>query len=161
MMDKRLIANFHCSKGQAASESLLMAAFVIAFTIPILVLLYTTVTLRSEQTSLDQARLSSKMLADYAGEVYVQGNGSSRIVAISYPASLRNISILGREVIFSLELAGNQTDIAAVSLAKMRDAPSQPLGSEREPFFSYIPSGVHTINLTNVNNIVEISYVKR
>lgn len=150
-----------CMRGQAATESMLMAGFVIAFTIPILILLYTAVTLRSEQASFEQARLSSKMISDYAGEIYVQGNGSSRIVAVNYPPSLRNITISGHEIIFSLELRGNRTDVSSLSLAQMRDGPLQPLGSEREPLFSYISSGIHSINLTNVDNVVEISYVKQ
>lgn len=149
------------AKGQAATESLLMFGFVAAFTIPILILLYTTTVVRSEQSAFEQARLSTKMIADYAGELYVQGSGSSRIVAINYPPALRNITISGREVIFSLERSGNTTDVVSVSLARMRDAPTNPLHSEREPFFSYIGSGMHTLNLTNVNNVVEISYVKR
>ncbi len=138
-----------------------MFGFVAAFTIPVLILLYSAISIRSEQSAFEQARLSTKMIADYAGELYVQGNGSSRIVAINYPPALRNVTITSREVVFSLERGGNLTDVTAVSLAHMRDSSSSPLYSEREPFFSYIPSGIHTLNMTNVDNVVEISYVKR
>lgn len=148
-------------KGQAATESILMAGFVIAFTIPILVLLYSAVNLRGEQTALSQARLSAKSIADYAGELYVQGDGSTRIVLVNYPPSLRNIIIGEHEVVFWLELSGRRSDVVAPSLARMRSSPERSLGSQRDPLFSYLGSGVHAVNLTNVDGVVEISYASQ
>lgn len=129
------------SKGQVAMETFVLVGFVIAFSIPIVLMLFAAANLRTEDVAIEQAMVTTKALADEANELWVQGNGSARVVYVNFPDKLKNITVKGREVVFTLEMSKGPVDIVAVGFANMTDG-SPPLWSEKGP-------GLHAINMTN------------
>lgn len=144
-------------RGQVASETLVLAGFVLAFFIPIALMLYATANMRSEDVAIEQAGVTTKALADEANELWVQGNGSERIVMVNYPDMLKNITVNGREIVFTLDTSKGPVDVVAVGFGNMSNRfDGKNLLNES------MGSGLHTINMTNIDDIkgkrIEVSY---
>lgn len=143
-------------KGQAAIETLILIGFMIAAAIPLIMIFWTTSNMRSEDVSVAQAKLSSKVITDMANQLCLQGAGAQRIIIVNYPQHLKNISIEGREVTFVMdtELPGNvgRNEVVSMGICKMEDAATSghtiPLGEEKPAGAQYLGSGIHAVNIS-------------
>lgn len=143
-------------KGQVATETLVLAGFIIAFSVPIIFMLYAATNMRTEDVAMEQAGVTTKALVDEANELWVQGNGSARIVLVNFPDRLKNITVEGREIVFTLDTSKGPVDIVAVGFGNMTDE-SAPLGIKEK-----MGPGLHAVNMTNKwdgsGKRIEVSY---
>jgi uncharacterized protein (UPF0333 family) len=100
-------------KGQASIELLITLGVVLAFTIPVLFLLFSITSVGYENAGLAQAEASSRSLADSINMVYSQGPDAKRVVLLNLPARTRELRIEGGEVIITV--ATSSGDFQAVS----------------------------------------------
>jgi len=121
--DKRI----NKKKGQASMETITLLGFIILFSIPLLALI---TTLNTEDSAILQAKASTRLLADTANSVYMQGQNAQKVVSIAFPPGLTNVTVIEAErgIMFSLETQAGPIDIVARSIAPL-DETSNITGS--------------------------------
>ncbi len=90
-------------RGQASLEMLITVGMVLAFTVPVVLFLLTATSAGYEDTLKAQADASSRMLAEVINEVYGQGTGAKRRVALALPSSSVRVVVEGNEVVVETE----------------------------------------------------------
>ncbi len=147
-------------KGQAAIETLAMVGFVLAFSLPIVFLLFTTANIESENIYVGQARVSAKTIADVSNRVYSEGEGSNRLVLVSIPENTLNVTTENYEVVLKLETSKGEMDVVAVTYANITNGTMPLSGMRGDPGDKYISSGLHVVNVTSKGDWVEVSYAQ-
>jgi hypothetical protein len=133
---------------QAAIETLVMVGFAIAFIIPLALLFISTTGSETAKTSIAQAKASARLIAVEAGEIYLQGNGSRKTIAVNYPDGVINGSAADGLVVLRVYTDGRQLDITSMTFANI----SGDLSGRRT-------QGVHRVNLVNIDGkYVNITY---
>lgn len=89
-------------RGQVSMEMLITVGIIIAFTIPVILLLLTVSQLGYESSMLTQADSAAKTLADNINELFIQGPGSKKTVIIAFPINMQSLSIQQKEVVIKL-----------------------------------------------------------
>lgn len=137
------------SCGQAATETLVLAAFALVFILPIAFLLLSTTGAELSKTSVAQAKVSARTIADEAGEVYLQGEHAKRSVVVNFPTGVVNASVESGLVVVRLEQDGRLIDVVASTFANI----SGDLGGKRI-------TGLQKIDMEYVKNgsYVNITY---
>ncbi|MFA6530919.1 MAG: hypothetical protein WCT31_04265, partial [Candidatus Micrarchaeia archaeon] len=93
-------------KGQSSVETLITLGMVMAFTIPVLLLLLVASQYGTENSSIYQAQVSSHMLADTMNDVYIQGSGAERFILLNLPGNTDSIEVTEKgEVIVTLKVS--------------------------------------------------------
>lgn len=92
-------SQFH---GQISIEMLITVGIIMAFTVPVLLLLLSISQLGYESSTLMQADATAKTLADNINELFVQGPGAKKTIAVAFPINMKSFSIQGKEVIIKL-----------------------------------------------------------
>ena len=129
-------------KAQAATETLVLVAFALVFILP-LVFLFTSVTGNElSKTSVAQAKVTTRTIADTAGDVYLQGEHARKSIVVNYPSGVINGTVEGGLVVLSLVQDGRQSDIVSSTFANI----SGNLSGKRSPGlqkidFKYIMNG--------------------
>lgn len=104
-MTKRFMA-------QAAIETLMMVGIVLAFMVPLVFVLYSSSAERTQALNAVQAQALAQVMSDTAGEVWYAGNGTRRMVLVSFPTDMLNISLAGDGVPDSaLPMRGHEISI--------------------------------------------------
>ena len=135
-------------RGQAAIETLVMVGFAIAFMIPLVLLFFTATSSETGKTSIAQAKSSVRLIAVEAGEIYLQGNGSRKMIVVNYPDGIINGSAGDGLVVLRIYTDGRQLDLTSPTFANI----TGNLDGRRT-------SGVQRINLVNVDGrYVNITY---
>ncbi len=140
-------------RGQAAIETLMMMGLVITFMLPLILLFSSSTGERSQALNSVQATALGVGMADTAGEVWYGGNGTRRMMLVSFPTDLKNISLggdivppsslpmLGREITISLDTAPvGVSDIVILSPGPVRSVPP-----------TYAPDGVTPLTQAQQN----------
>jgi hypothetical protein len=83
------------ARGQSAVETLVTVGIALAFIVPMVLIFFSSTGIRTQTLAQVQARGLAQQMADTAGEVWYQGNGSKKIALLSYPDRLLNISLGG------------------------------------------------------------------
>lgn len=109
-------------KGQASVELLITLGVVIAFTIPVLLLLLSLTQVGQEQTAAAQAQASARSLSDTMNRVYAMGPSSKRVMYMNVPSSTQGISIEGGEVIVTISTSYGKFDAVSPTFAEVNDA---------------------------------------
>ena len=137
------------SAGQAATEMLVMVAFALIFVLPIALLFLSSTGNELSKTSVEQAKITTRTIADEAGDVYLQGEHARKSIVVNYPAGVMNASIDGGLVVMSLEQDGRRMDVVSSSFANI----SGNLSGKKT-------AGLEKINLEYIANgsYVNISY---
>lgn len=137
------------SRAQASMELLVMVGFAIAFIVPLVLMFMSLSNSELGKTSISQAKISARMIANEAGEVYLQGPGAKKSILVNYPEGIRNARIDDGLVAFSIEADGRLQDVVSPTFANI----SGNLSGKRT-------SGLHRINLRYVTpgDYVNISY---
>ena len=110
---RRQNAKCQLLKAQVSVELLVTLGVVIAFTIPIVLLLLSVSQLGYESTTLSQADAAAKMVADNINEVFAQGLQAKRTIVVSFPTNMKSFDVKGNEVIVTLRTSTG--DYQAVS----------------------------------------------
>lgn len=110
-----------CTRGQASMEALTLLGFIVLFFVPLVLLFFATSQNRTDESAIMQARLAGRLIADNAGEVYLQGAGAQREVIVNFPANLIDVNISGTQIVFVLTGAKGKTDVVTQSFAPLWD----------------------------------------
>jgi len=94
-----------CLKAQASMELLVTLGVILAFTIPVILLLFTITQIGYEDTAKAQADATAKTLAETMNLVYSQGAGAKRDVMLNAPPSTESITVSNGEVIVRIKTA--------------------------------------------------------
>lgn len=145
----RAAAAASCLKAQAATEMLVMVAFALVFVLPMVFLFMSATGNELSKTSVAQAKISARTIADEAGDIYLQGEHARKSVVVNYPSGVMNATIEGGLVIISLEQDGRRMDIVSSTFANV----SGNLGGKRT-------AGLQKINFEYMaeGNYVNITY---
>ncbi len=142
-------------KAQVSTEMLIMAGFAIVILVPALVILLGSAGFEGEKLNLNMARMGAQKIADTAFDVYAQGDGAKKTIAVNYPENLKNVTALGNEIVFRIALGGKEQEIVAKSRVNITEKTAGELGGS-------LGQGLHTIALeyNSQKRVVEIEYAK-
>jgi len=105
-------------------ELLVTIGIVLAFTIPVLFLLFSITSIGYESTAKAQADASARSLADTMNFVYAQGPGAEKVVLLNLPASADSLSTRavaspasGGEAIVSIHTSSGEFEAASPTFA--------------------------------------------
>lgn len=111
-------------KGQSSFELLVTVGVILAFTIPVLFLLFSMTSIGYEDTAKAQADASARTLADTMNTIYAQGPGAQRSLLLNVPASTENITVSNHEVVVRIRTSSGYFEAAAPTIAKVSPARS-------------------------------------
>jgi len=104
-------------------ELLITLAFAMMMLIPIIVLVYLQTSSGSEQLSVDQAQQSVNRLKSTVDVVGAEGPPAKATINIIVPQRVTGITVgcvgqhcIGREIVFTVQSAGGETEIVATTL---------------------------------------------
>lgn len=100
-------------KGQMSLEMLVTVSLVIMLSVPLLLILFVSSQLKLESTSTQQAKAVTNVLADSINEVYLEGEGSYRVVQLIIPSNTISINITDHEVIANLETTSGVYEVSS------------------------------------------------
>lgn len=80
-------------KGQSSMEFLITVGMMLAFTVPVVFLLFTISQMGYEDTTLAQADASARTLAETINLVYAQGDGATKIILLNTPPTTKGITV--------------------------------------------------------------------
>jgi hypothetical protein len=107
-------------KGQAASEFLVTLGILLAFTVPVLLLMFVVSQMGYEETTMSQADASARTLSETINSVYSQGVGAKRVVLLNTPPSTKEISVGNYEVSVSIATSKGNYDGVSPTFANVR-----------------------------------------
>ncbi|MFH0927225.1 MAG: hypothetical protein V1822_01475 [Candidatus Micrarchaeota archaeon] len=82
-------------KGQPSVEALMVFAIAIVFIIPLVLIFYSSTSLRLETLNYMEAKAFAQKISDAAGEVWYAGKGSRKTILVDYPSSMTGIVLSG------------------------------------------------------------------
>ena len=132
-------------KGQSSMELLVTFGVVLAFSLPILFLIYSISSVGYEDTSKAQADASARSLADSINLIYTQGDGAKSSVLLNLPATTQNISVGQGGVIVKIKTSRGTYDATSPIIA-YSDV-SSPIVASRK-------SGLYRLFLENRDGVV-------
>lgn len=136
-------------RGQSASEILVLAGFALAFILPLAFLFLSSASNEIGKSSVLQAKISARTIADEAGLIYLQGPGAKKTVTVHYPDGVRGGAVENGLIILTVDSGGRELDVVASTFAAL--SPSSNLDGRKN-------GGLHRINIENVANEVVITY---
>ncbi len=125
-------------KAQASVETLSTLGMVLAFTVPVLLLLLSASQYGAESTAIYQTQSSARIVADTINDVFVQGNGATKQVLINLPGNTDSLEITGNEVIIILTVQNGKYDAVA-------------------PIFANVHPDTDAQQITEVNGLVSLT----
>ena len=96
-----------------------MAGFALAFILPLAFLFISSSNAELSKTSLQQAKISARTIADEAGEVYLQGPFAKKTIYVNYPNGVTGGSIEGGLVVITVDANGRQADSVSSTFANI------------------------------------------
>ena len=106
-------------RGQASMELLITLGIVLAFTIPVVFLLFTVTQVGYEDTAKAQADATSRSLADTLNFIYSQGEGAKRTILLNTPTSMETLTIGNGEVVARIKTSDGYYDGVSPTFAKI------------------------------------------
>lgn len=106
-------------RAQAATELLVLAGFALAFIIPLAFLFISSSNAELSRSSIQQAKISARTIADEAGEMYLQGPFSKKTIYVNYPEGVANGSIEGGLVVLTVDADGRRADVVSSAFANI------------------------------------------
>jgi len=115
---------------------------VLLLLLPLLMLLMVGAQVKFESLSQIQASSVARIIADSINEVYLEGNGATKVALVNIPSNTKSITFSDNEVIVSLETSSGPTQITY-------------------PFFGKVSEATLDLNITERRGIMPITfYVK-
>ncbi len=134
-------------KGQSSMELLVTFGVVVAFSLPILFLIYSISSVGYEDTAKAQADASARNLADSINLIYSQGNGAKNTVLLNLPATTQSILVGKGEVTVRIKTSKGMFDSVSPIIAYSDS--TQTVASRK--------SGLYRLSLENHNGVVVLS----
>jgi uncharacterized protein (UPF0333 family) len=106
-------------KAQVSIELLVTIGVVLAFTIPIIFLLFSLSQFGLENAAVAQAEGASKKISDNLNEVFSQGPQSKRSILVNLPSSTQSVNVSGRQVVVTIKTSSGIYDAASPIFAKV------------------------------------------
>ncbi len=106
-------------KGQASMELLITLGIILAFTLPVIFLLFTITQVGYEDTAKAQADATARTLADTLNFVYSQGDNAKRVILLNTPPSIDSITVEGGEVTVRISTSDGYYDGVSPTFAKI------------------------------------------
>jgi len=104
------------NRGQSGIEMITLLGLIMLFSIPLIALIGS---LNDNDLAVKQAQSCVQIMTDTANSVFIMGCNSSSQILVPYPGKLRNVSINGREIIFTLDKGTGMVDVSGVSIAPL------------------------------------------
>ncbi|MBD3210328.1 hypothetical protein GF318_03015 [Candidatus Micrarchaeota archaeon] len=105
-------------KGQSSLELLVTVGIVVAFTLPVIFLMFSFTSVGYEDTAIAQAEAASRTLSDTMNSVYSQGPGAERRILMNVPASTERIYVDDREVVVQIETSRGTFEAVHTTMAE-------------------------------------------
>ncbi len=103
--------NMKTLKAQASMEMLITVGMMLAFVVPISLLLLTTSGQNFEEVSKHQAQVTVQKIAHAVNTVYLEGEGSSKNVLLNIPSNTKSLEIRSSEVLLILGTAQGEYEV--------------------------------------------------
>ncbi len=138
-----------CSRGQAASETLVLAGFALAFIVPFALLFLSSSNSELSKSSVAQAKVTARAISDTAGEVYLQGTGARISMLVYYPEGVKNITVGDYLVVLTTDSDGRAMDTVSSTFANISgNLSASGKGGMQRINFEYITNGSY-VNITS------------
>ena len=134
-------------RGQAATEYLVLAGFALVFILPLAFLFLSASNSELGKTSISQASAAANAIADEAGIVYLQGNGSKETIIVNYPSGITDAAVTDGLVVLRIYADSRQQDIVASTVANLTGNLSGARGA-----------GLQKISLVGMGDYVNVTY---
>ncbi len=106
-------------KGQGTIELMVLVAFFLLFSIPLLSLLYVSATESAQDSSLIQGRQMSREIIEAADSTYISGEGVTEKIVVIFPHNLQEIKANGREFFIRVRTGSGDSDIVVMGIAEL------------------------------------------
>ena len=98
---------------------MVLAGFALVFILPLAFLFLSASNSELGKTGITQASAAANTIADEAGKVYLQGNGSKETILVNYPSGINDATLAGGLVVLRIYADGRQQDIVASTFANL------------------------------------------
>ncbi len=99
-------------KAQASMEMLITVGMMMAFVVPISLLLLSASSQNFEEVSKHQAYVTVQKIAHAVNSVYLEGEGSSKNVLLNIPSNTKSVEIRSSEIIIVLNTKSGEYDVS-------------------------------------------------
>jgi len=100
-----------CRKGQASIEMLSTVGIVLLLLMPLVMLLLVGAQVKFEALSQIQASSAARLIADSINEVYIEGQGATKVALVNLPSNTQSIAFTQNEVVVSLATSSGTTQV--------------------------------------------------
>ncbi len=101
-----------CLKGQSSLEMLVTVAALLAYSLPIVLLVFSFSYMKLEDVALTQGRATVQQLSDGVNSVYLQGEGARHSMLIDLPSGTRNLTVSGKTITLYISATGGTYSIS-------------------------------------------------
>lgn len=115
-MEGRRVNSF---KGQSSVEMLATVSLVLLLLVPVLLLLLVGAQVRFEDLSNIQANAAARVIADSINQVYIEGNGASKVSVVNLPSNTVHVSFSENEVTIALQSGNALTEVSYPFFGKL------------------------------------------
>ncbi len=116
----------HHLRGQAAMELLITMGVILAFTLPVIFLMFTITQVGYDETAMAQADASARSLADTVNFVYSQGPEAKRTIVLNNPPATESVTIGNGEIVVRIKTSEGYYDGVSPIFAKIEGEESSP-----------------------------------
>ncbi len=113
-------------KGQASMEMLITLGIILAFTLPVIFLMFTVTQVGYDETAMAQADASARSLADTLNFVYSQGPKAKRTIVLNNPPATEGVTIGNGEVVVRIKTSEGYYDGVSPTFAKIEGEETAP-----------------------------------
>jgi uncharacterized protein (UPF0333 family) len=113
-------------RGQASMELLITLGIILAFTLPVIFLMFTVTQVGYEETEMAQADASARSLADTINLVYSQGPDAKRTIVLNNPPSTESVTMGSGEVVVRIKTSEGYYDGVSPTFAKIAGEETEP-----------------------------------
>jgi len=113
-------------KGQASMEMLITLGIVLAFTLPVIFLMFTVTQVGYDETAMAQADASARSLADTLNFVYSQGPKAKRTIVLNNPPATESITVGNGEVVVRIKTTEGYYDGVSPTFAEVQGEETSP-----------------------------------
>jgi len=112
-------------RGQVTMETLVTLGMVLAFTVPLILLLFSFTSVNHEETTMAQADASARALSDSLNIVWAQGQGAKRSLLLNLPSSTEEVMLVsasggpGGEAVVRIKTSEGHYDASAPTIARV------------------------------------------
>lgn len=108
-------------KAQVAFESFVTIAVLIAFTVPIILLILFFSSFKLEDLSLFHGKSTLQYLSDNINKIYLEGNGAKRTLLIDLPSNTQELIFSNNKITLILSTSNGVYEVSEPVFANIKD----------------------------------------